>query len=335
MSGGPRVSIVVPNYNGRDLMLRNAPTWVAAARAHGRAEVVVVDDGSTDDSVEVLRGLEGVRTVVHPQNRGFGGACLTGAQSAAAPIAVLLNSDVHVEPDFLGPLVAPFARDPRVFSVSPLILDRFGRPGKVTVNLPRVRRGELRWDGVDPEDLLALSRLPLDVPLEIPSLFGLGGAVALDRARFLALGGFDPLYRPFYHEDVDLGLMAWRRGWRVLVEPRSRVTHEDGGTIGRHHAPMKVKVARRRHRLLCGWKHAEGEWRSAQTHGLVVRALTRWLKLDVRFYRALLAALARRAEARAAREREEREAVRPLLDVFPEICAAWPPPALTEAKARA
>lgn len=327
------VSIVVPNYNGRELMLKNAPTWVAAARAYGPAEVVVVDDGSKDDSVDVLRGLDGVRRVVHPENRGFGAACLTGAQEAAHPIVVLLNSDVHVEPDFLAPLVAPFARDPRVFSVSPLILDRFGRPGKVTINLPRVRRGELRWDGADPDDLLALSRLPLETPLELPSLFGLGGAVALDRARFLALGGFDPLYRPFYHEDVDLGLMAWRRGWRVLVEPRSRVTHEDGGTIGRHHAPMKVKVARRRHRLLCGWKHAEGEWRAAQARGLVARALTRWLKLDLRFYRALLAALGRRAEARAARAREEREAVRSLLEVFPEICAAWPPPALATARA--
>lgn len=328
------VSIVVPNYDGRDLMLRNAPTWVAAARAYGEAEVVVVDDGSRDDSVEVLRGLEGVRVVVHPENRGFGPACLTGAQSARHPIVVLLNSDVHVEPDFVAPLVAPFERDPRVFSVSPLILDRFGRPGKVTVNLPRVRRGELRWEGVDPEDLLLLSRLPRDVPLEIPSLFGLGGAVALDRARFLALGGFDPLYRPFYHEDVDLGLMAWRRGWRVLVEPRSRVTHEDGGTIGRHHAPMKVKVARRRHRLLCGWKHAEGDWRAAQARGLVLRALTRWLKLDLRFYRALFAALARRAEARAAREKEQRETVRPLLEAFEEIRAAWPPPALALAKER-
>lgn len=333
MSAAPGVSLVVPNYNGRDLLRKNAPTWVAAARAYGPAEVVVVDDGSSDDSVEVLRGLDGVRPVVHERNGGFGAACLTGARSAEHDVVVLLNSDVHVEPGFVAPLVAPFARDPLVFSVSPLVLDRFGQPSKVTINLPHVRRGELRWDGVAPEDLLALSRLPLDVPLELPSLFGLGGAVAVDRARFLALGGFDPLYRPFYHEDVDLGLMAWRRGWRVLVEPRSRVTHEDGGTIGRHHAPMKVKVARRRHRLLCGWKHAEGAWRAAQARGLLLRALTRWLRLDLRFYRALFAALARRAEARAARAREAREARRPLLEVFPEIRAAWPPPALEQARA--
>lgn len=323
-------SLVVPNYNGRDLLTTNVPTLVAAARAHGDAEVVVVDDGSKDDSVAVLRAMErdGVRHVVHERNQGFAAACKTGVEAARAPIVVLLNSDVRVDARFLAPLLGHFARDPRVFSVSPLILDREGKPSKVTVNLPRVRRGELVWDGVEQEDLLKLSRLPLDVPLDIPSLFGLGGAVALDRARFLSLGGFDPLYRPFYHEDVDLGLMAWRRGWRVLVEPRSQVTHEDGGTINRHHARAAVKVARKRHRLLCGWKHAEGAWRRAQTWALWRRALTRWLLLDVRWYRALFGAFGRRAQALAAHEAELREARRSLLDVFPEIRAAWPPPAL-------
>ncbi len=329
----PGVSLVVPNYEGAHLLRANIPTLLAAAAAYpGPCEVVVVDDGSKDDSREVLaRELPGARAVVHPENRGFGPACLTGAQAAAHPIVVLLNSDVRVEPDFVAPLVAPFGRDPRVFSVSPLVLDRDGRPSKVTVNLPRVRRGDLRWDGVPPDDLLRLSRLAPDVPLELESLFGLGGALAVDRARFLALGGFDPLYRPFYHEDVDLGLMAWRRGWRVLVEPRSRVLHEDGGTIGRKFPPWRVQVARRRHRLLCGWKHAEGAWRRAQARGLLVRALTRWLRLDRRFYAALWGAWGRRAEARAARAREEREAAQALLDVFPRIRATWPPAALAAA----
>lgn len=323
------VSLVVPNYNGRELLKKNIPTLIAAARAYGAAEVVVVDDGSKDDSVEVLRALgPDVRCEVHAVNKGFGGACLTGVQAARHPIVVLLNSDVHVEAGFVAPLVGPFERDPRVFSVSPLILDRLGRPSKITVNLPHVRRGDLKWDGVEEDDLLRLSRLPLDVPLEVPSLFGLGGAIAVDRARFLALGGFDPLYKPFYHEDVDLGLMAWRRGWRVLVEPRSRVTHEDGGTIGRHFAPLKVKVARRRHRILCGWKNAEGAWRAEQARGDVLRALTRWLRLDVRHYLALAGALRRRGEALAARAREEREAKVSLLEVFPRIREAWPPEAL-------
>jgi GT2 family glycosyltransferase len=324
-------SLVVPNYQGAALLRRNIPTLLRAVEAHpGPAEVVVVDDGSRDDSLRVLREeLPAARVVVHERNQGFGAACKTGVEAAAHPVVVLLNSDVTVEPGFLAPLLGPFERDPAVFSVSPLILDREGRPSKVTVNLPRVRRGELKWDGVDPEDLLRLSRLDPAVPLEIPSLFGLGGAVAVSRARFLALGGFDPLLRPFYHEDVDLGLCAWRRGWRVLVEPRSRVTHEDGGTINRHFAPFRVKVARRRHRLLVGWKHAEGAWRRAMWRGLAWRVLTRWLRLDLRFYAAAWSAWGRRAEARAAHAREVAATRARLEDeVFPAIRAAWPPAAL-------
>ncbi|MDC3378733.1 glycosyltransferase family 2 protein [Planctomycetota bacterium] len=321
------VSLVVPNYNGRDLLLKNIPTLLAAAETYpGPAEVVVVDDGSADDSVEVMRSqLGGARLVVHPQNRGFGPACKTGVEAAGHPIAILLNSDVTVEPDFVGPLVTHFERDAEVFSVSPLILDNAGAPSGVTVNLPSVRRGELKWKGVDPQDLLALAKLPAEVALEIPSLFGLGGAVALVRERFLALGGFDPMYEPFYHEDVDLGLMAWRRGWKVLVEPRSKVTHEDGGTIGKHFQPYRVKVLRRRHRILCNWKHAEGAWRSGLWKGTLVRFLTRWAKLDFRWYAAWFKARKKRAEADAARERELAATTVPLAQVFPQIVAAWPP----------
>lgn len=325
-------SLVVPNYQGAALLRRNIPTLLAAVEAHpGPAEVVVVDDGSTDDSLAALRDeLPAVRAVAHGVNHGFGQACTTGVEAALHPVVVLLNSDVRVEPGFLAPLLRPFERDPEVFSVSPLILDREGRPSKVTVNLPRVRRGELKWDGVPEEDLLRLARLDPEVPLEVLSLFGLGGAVAVSRERFLALGGFDPLLRPFYHEDVDLGLMAWRRGWKVLVEPRSQVTHEDGGTINRHFQPFRVKVARRRHRILCTWKHAEGEWRRAHLRGLVWRALTRWTRLDRRFYAALWSAWGRRHEARAAHAKElAATRARLVEEVFPRIRAAWPPAALT------
>lgn len=321
------VSVVVPSYEGRALLRANLPSILRALAAYaGDGEVLVVDDGSRDDTQAILRAeFPEVRVERHETNRGFGTACLTGARSARHPIVVLLNSDVRVEESFLAPLVAPFERDADVFSVSPLVLDPDGRPDKTTVNHPVLRRGQLRWRGVPPEDLLRLSRLDPALPLEIRSLFGLGGAIAFVRERFLALGGFDPLYRPFYHEDVDLGLMAWRRGWKVLVEPRSRVVHAAGSTINRHHSPLRVKVARRRHRILCGWKHAEGAWRRDLRRSLTRQVLTKWLRLDVRFYLALAGAFSRRAEALAARTREEREGSVALVDVFPSIAETWPP----------
>ena len=327
----PGVSVVVPNYNGAELLPRFAPTWVAAAERYpGPSEVIVVDDGSSDGSRALLGELAGVRAVLHPRNEGFASACRTGVEAAAHELVVLLNSDVAADEGFLLPLVRAFDAD-EVFSVSPLILDSEGQPSKVTVNLPRLKRGDLRWDGVEPADLLRLARLPADEPLVIYSLFGLGGAIALRRARFLALGGFDPLYQPFYHEDTDLGLCAWRRGWTVKVEPRSQVRHEDGGTINRFHAPFRVKVARRRHRILCGWKHAEGEWRGRYERTLLRRAASKWLAGDLRFYAALWGALRRRGAALAAHRRELGETSVSLAEAFARIRAAWPPPQLGSA----
>lgn len=329
------ISVVVPNWNGRELLRANVPGWLAAVRAFpGEAELVVVDDGSTDDSVLVAENELGLsraadaqgRLVVHDRNQGFAGACLTGAKAARHPIVVLLNSDVvAVDQGFLAPLAAPFARDPAVFAVAPLVLDRDGRVAKISVNLPRVRRGELKWDGVDERKLLSLAAVPATTPLEIPTLFPLGGAVALDRVRFVTLGGFDPLFRPFYHEDTDLGLAAWARGWKVLVEPRSRVRHDEGGTIARHFKRFKVKVAKRRHRLLLTWKRASGAWLRAHLLYLGVKLLTRWLKLDGRFYVAFFQALARLGEARRARARERAEQRVSLDDAFATIRAGWPP----------
>jgi GT2 family glycosyltransferase len=314
------VSLVVPNWNGRDLVRANVPLLLAAARAYGDAEVVVVDDGSTDDSVSVLaKELPEARVVRHERNQGFGPACLTGARAARNKIVVLINSDVAVDPDFVRPLIEPFESDARTFAVTPLILDRDGKVAKVTVNRPYLRRGELRWEGVAPDELAGDAILP--------SLFPLGGAVALDRARFLELGGFDPLYRPFYYEDVDLGLAAWRRGWRCVVVPRSRVRHDEGGTIGKHFKRFKVKVAKRRHRLLMTWKHARGAWLRGHLLWLPVKLLTKVFKLDLRFYVAFFQALGRLPEALAARRREKLATVVSLDDAFREINRREPAPA--------
>src|SRR5579871_766005 len=303
------VSLVVPNWNGRDLLLANVPSLLAAARAFpGEAEVLIVDDGSTDDSVAVLeRDLKDARVVRHEVNKGFGPACNTGVAAARFRWVFLLNSDVRIDdPGILEPLVSVLRKDPNVFAVTPLVIDSTGRVTKISVNLPRIRHGELRWDGVPQEDLLALAKLPRERKIEIPTLFPIGCALLFDRARFLEMGGFDPLFRPFYHEDVDLGLAAWIRGWRCLVEPRCRVIHAWGGTINKHFRKFKVRLASRRHRILLSWKRAEGPWLRKHLLYVLRRLATRWIRFDVLYYTAFVQALWRLGEARRARAREER-----------------------------
>src|SRR5439155_8495718 len=111
-------SIVIPNWNGRDLLARYLPFVEAAVAGNPANEILVVDNGSTDGSVQFLsENFPRVKALALERNLGFGGGSNAGFQAAANDIVVLLNNDMRVEPDFLAPLVAGFTDD-KVFAVS-------------------------------------------------------------------------------------------------------------------------------------------------------------------------------------------------------------------------
>ena len=247
------VSIIIPNWNGADLLSVYLPSVLEAKKKYrGKVEVMVVDDASTDSSVRLLQEeFPDIKIVVHKHNRGFGKACWSGAQAARSPILILLNSDVKVAPDFIGPLVECL-QDPTVFAASPLIFNDRGELSNVTISIPYFRRGKIRYRSFAPQQLLNDS-----APLPNPwyTLFPIGAAFAVNRARFIEMQGFDNLFYPFYYEDTDLGFRAWRRGWKCIVVPEARVTHYHTGTIARSFKQLKVSAIRKRNRLLYLWKN--------------------------------------------------------------------------------
>jgi O-antigen biosynthesis protein len=249
-SNAPRTdaaSVVIPNWNGRDLLEKYLPSVVAALAGNPANEIVVVDNGSTDGSAEYVRQhLPQVNLVPLPQNLGFGGGSNAGFRAAKNDIVVLLNSDMRVAPDFLAPLLEGF-RDPMVFAVSCQIF--FTDPAKLREETGLTQAwwqdGGLR---VRHRDDPAIQDL-------YPCFYGGGGSCAFDRNKFLELGGFDPLLEPFYLEDTDLGYMAWKRGWKVLYQPRSVVYHEHRGTIGKKFTPEFIQGVLRKNFLLFCWKN--------------------------------------------------------------------------------
>ena len=247
------VTIIIPTWNGADLLDACLPSVLdAQATYRGKVEVVVVDDASTDGTVRLLQEkFSSIRAVVHKYNRGFGQACWSGALAADTPILIFLNSDVEVTPDFIGPLVGCL-EDPSTFAASPLIFDDKGNLSNVTISIPYFRRGKIRYKTFPPRQLLHTA-----APLPNPwyTLFPIGAAFAADRARFLELGGFDDLFSPFYYEDTDLGFRAWRRGWKCVVVPEARVTHYHTGTIARSFKRLRVSAIRKRNRLFYLWKN--------------------------------------------------------------------------------
>lgn len=243
----PACSIVIPNWNGKDLLEKFLPAVVAACDFSIGDEVIVVDNASEDGSSDWMRANHPQVRVLQPEkNLGFGGGCNAGIRAANNRIVVLLNNDMRVLPDFLDGLVAPF-REPDVFAVSSQIL--FSDPNKrreeTGLTYARFRNWQLEL-GHD---------IDCDSESVLPCFYPGGGSSAFDRERLLELGGFDHLYRPFYLEDTDLGFEAWRRGWRVLYQPSSVVYHEHRGTIGKRFSPLYVASVISKNRLLFQWKN--------------------------------------------------------------------------------
>ena len=115
----PRASLIVSTWNGRHLLEQCLPPLLRAVEeAGGEHEVVVVDDASTDDTVEFLkREYPQVALLALPKNLRFAGANNAAARAATGEILVFLNNDMLVEPDFLPPLLQHFS-DPEVFAVT-------------------------------------------------------------------------------------------------------------------------------------------------------------------------------------------------------------------------
>src|SRR5580692_11806318 len=240
-------SLVIPNWNGRDLLRRFLPSWLAAIEGHPGSEIVVVDNGSTDGSAAWIRqNYPQVRLIALSENLGFGGGSNAGFEAAKNDIVVLLNSDMRVEPDFLPPLLAGFTDD-KVFAVSCQIY--FSDPTRL-----REETGLTQgwWeDGA----LRVRHRIDKGISDLYPCFYGGGGSCAFDRRKFLELRGFDPLLAPFYLEDTDLGFLAWKRGWKVLYQPASIVHHEHRGTIGKHFSAAYIQSILQKNLLLFCWKN--------------------------------------------------------------------------------
>ena len=244
-----------------------------------RAEIVVVDDGSTDDTVAgISTAFPETVLVRHDENRGFAAACNTGVAGASHGIVVLLNNDVVATEPFLDPLLTHF-RDEQVFAVNPRVYQAGeDRPGGGLVR-GTMHCGLLRLRWAESESLRETGGL---------TLYANGAATAVSRDKYLSLGGFDRLYAPFYSEDLDLSYRAYQRGWVVRYEPESRLTHDHGATIGARFEQVHIDRVSMRNRVLFVWRNVrDGRYLVQHAFWMIARTLGALFKGDKTFLGAL------------------------------------------------
>jgi GT2 family glycosyltransferase len=238
LGGGPPACILVLNYNGIDHLDECLGSLLAAVRRLGRrCPVVLVDNQSTDDSVAFTRRrFPAVEIVVPPENDFL--FSLNGvAESRREEVVIVVNNDMRFDEGFIGPLLSHF-HDPDVFCAGAAIRTWDGSADTVG---PRCAWLERCWF----HKAWRLERQQLAWTLD-----ACAGAAAYRRRMFVALGGFDPLYRPGYYEDLDLSYRAWTRGWKTLYDPRSRAYHKESASmLARYGDSGKARMLYRNHLL--------------------------------------------------------------------------------------
>ena len=247
-SDAPRASIVIPVYNhfGHTLACLRA---LAAHPPRAACEVVVVDDGSADETAARLPQVEGLRYHRRAENGGFIAACNDGAALARGDTLVFLNNDTVPQPGWLDALLDTFDAYPDAGLVGAQLLYPDGRlqeaGGVVFADGGGWNYGRFE----SPDDPRYAYLRDAD--------YASGAAIAIPRALFASLGGFDARYAPAYYEDTDLAFAVRAAGRRVVYQPAARVVHDEGTTSGTDTGTgTKAFQVRNRERFAARWGDA-------------------------------------------------------------------------------
>ena len=242
-----RAEIVILNYNGRDILERYLPSFCQALqKSRFNCRLSVLDNQSQDDSVAFLRrAFPDVQVYIAPENRVL---CSYNdlARSLDAEILIFMNNDILVDADFIDPLIEPFLDDADIFFVTPRCLSLLDKRYEGNKTRGFIRHGLYWSSAIYPGHEREIDKAGLTLQ---------GGFGAVDRKKFLELGGYDDLYLPGRLEDADLCFWAYKKGWRCLYEPRSVVYHEGGVSFKRRFGMRKTLVVNWRNTFLFMWKN--------------------------------------------------------------------------------
>jgi GT2 family glycosyltransferase len=303
----PRVTAVVINLNGRELL----PDALASLKrqSYGALDIVVVDNGSTDGSTQLVKAsFPEVVLIENQKNEGFGGANNQGiayALDQGADFVFLFNYDAVAEDACVSRLVEAAQRD-GAGMIGPKIL-YYGTDGLIwsAGGMIDFWRGKVAHIGIREVDRGQYDRL-----VEVDFLTAC--AVLVSKELFADVGMFDPAFYPAYGEDTDLCFRAARRGFRLVFEPKATVWHHISASTGGGITALKVQL-RLKHELLFFRRYAH--WYHWATIPLFtgVRAtgyLVRWIlrgdwRLVAALWQGIVASLGARNGEDVAGERKD------------------------------
>jgi len=237
-----KISVIIPNYNGKNLLAENLPKVIKNCP---NCEIIVVDDASSDDSVEYLRKkFPQVKVITNERNFGFAKTANKGVETASGSLVALINSDVAPRKNSVT-TVSSYFDDPDVFAAG--LCDLSHEENRI---ITRGRGGAKFKRGFVEHFAISIKRGE--------TFWVSGGSGVFDRQKFLDLGGFDAIFAPFYWEDIDLSFRARRKGYKCIFEPDAQVDHfHEKGAIKKSRSPFFIRMVAYRNQFLFVWKNID------------------------------------------------------------------------------
>ncbi len=226
------ISVIITNFNGLKIIKKSLP--VIIKNSPEASEFVFVDDASQDDSVAFVKQLQKkypkLKLLVNKQNLGFSATSNKAVKHCTGDLVVLLNNDIFPKQNYISNSLSHF-KDQNIFGV--------GFAEENHENYARIYWSE----GYLQHQPATSSKAHITAWLS-------GGSSIVRKDLFSKLGGFDEVYTPFYFEDLDLGFRAWKSGYKLIWEPKSKVIHNHGTTTSKLPKRFVSYVKERNHLLV-------------------------------------------------------------------------------------
>lgn len=290
------ISVVIPNYNGKYLLEANLPSVYAALNQTSLvSEIIVIDDASQDGSLAFLeQHYPGVKVLKNEINKGFSPTINKGIFAAQYELVLALNTDVQLTPDYFNHQLKYFEK-PDTFGVMGYITE----PGNKHNVMDSGKYPKVLAEGIKTTYNYML--LNENDTLWLPSFFLSGANALMDRNKLMTFNGFDEVYAPYYYEDADLGIRAWRAGWKCYVEPKAICMHAISSTVAKEKSE-KVKLIAERNRIVFNRIHLSGIDVTVYIIWLWTRCFLKLLKGDTIVYNAMQ--MYKNSEAKVLKSKE-------------------------------
>lgn len=233
------ITVIIPTFKNVEELIKNLSLNLPFLKG---CEVIVVNDDPEKSIKKSLEVFPQIELIENQKNLGFAGAVHVGIVRAKNDYIMLLNSDVILNDSAYMNAVISMREDQKIFAVSFAQKEKDGTT---------VGKNSIYW-----KNGFFQHKKALDLKSGING-WAEGGSCMINKKIYKEIGGFDPLYAPFYWEDIDLSYRAWKMGYKVLFNPEIVVQHHHESTIGKYFSQEYIKSIAYRNQFIFIWKNIE------------------------------------------------------------------------------